>query len=248
MRKFAAILLLVVSVALQAEAPENTPAAPLWENSAEASVLLTSGNTDVTTIGLGAASTYRPAPWAIKGKAALLTSSNAGIKTAESYEAALRGERNLTNVVSLYLAGSYLKNEFTGFQDRLGGDVGVNFVLLGQGEHSLSSEASLGLLKENLVSGVGGASLGSRSFVNGRLGVEYKWKFSPTADFSNALAFLENFANTSDWRLSNTAAVTAILTDIFSLKVGFRVDYLNQPVTGKKSTDTTTTAALVAKF
>lgn len=242
------LFLVALAYSVVSFAEEAAKPAPLWDSNAEASVLKTSGNTDVTTIGLNAASTYSPDPWALKGKAGFLTSSTSGTKTAESYEAALRGERKISEPLSVFLSGNYLKNEFTGFADRLGAEAGLSYLLLSREEHSLSSELGVGLLKENLVTGLGGASLGSRSFANARLGAEYKWKFSPTAEFTNTISLLENLSTTADWRLSNTAAVTAIMTELLSLKVSFRVDHLNQPVTGKKSTDTATTVALVAKF
>jgi putative salt-induced outer membrane protein len=221
---------------------------PLWESTGETSVLVTSGNTDVATIGLAAETTYRPDPWSIKGRAAYLTSRSSGTKMAESYDAALRGERKISQDLSLFLSGAYLKNEFTGFKDRIGSEVGIGYLIYADNGHSISSEIGAGVIRENLISGAGGTTLGSRTFLNGRAAAEYKWKISETAEFSDTVTFLENLATTQDWRLSNTAALTAMMTQTVSLKVSFRVDHLNQPVTGKKATDTTTAIALIAKF
>jgi putative salt-induced outer membrane protein len=227
---------------------DTTQPPPLWESTAETSVLVTSGNTDVATIGLAAASAYRPDPWSIKGNAAYLTSRSSGAKTAESYDAALRGERKISQDLSLFLSAAYLKNEFTGFKDRIGSEVGLGYLIYADNWHSISSEIGAGVIRENLISGVSGTALGSRTFINGRAAAEYKWKISETAEFSDTVTLLENLATTQDWRLSNLAAVTAMMTQTVSLKVSFRVDHLNQPVTGKKATDTTTAIALIAKF
>lgn len=227
---------------------DEAPKLPEWENNAEASLLLTSGNTEVTTLGLGLGSIYRPDPWTVKGKGAYVTSKTVGVKTAESLEFGLRGERKITEALSGYLSSSFFKNEFAGFESRWGLEAGISYLLLSEEAHTLTTDLGFGFLKENLISGPMGASLGDRSFATGRLGVEYKWKISPSAELSDSLSLLENFSETSDWRLSNQIALTTIMTDMLSLKVGFKVDYLNTPVSGKKSTDTATTVALVAKF
>lgn len=221
---------------------------PTWENNAETSLLRTSGNTDVTTLGLGISSVYRPDPWAVKAKANYLTSSTTGTKTAENYDALFRGERKIVEDLSGFLDGTYLKNEFTGFKDRMGADAGVNYVFLASDAHTLSTDFSLGVLKENLITGVGGASLGSRTFATGKVGLEYKWKISPSAELTDTLSLLDNFSASSDWRLSNTMALTTMVSQLLSLKVSFRVDHLNVPITGKKPTDTSTNITLVAKF
>ncbi len=215
---------------------------PEWERNAELAMLLTSGNSSVSTIGLGLGATYRPDPWTVKGKANYLSSTASGTKSAELFSGELRGERKITDSLSGFLAGSYLKNRFAGFDDRFGAEAGVSYWLLQEEAHTLSSELGLGYLKENRT------DLVNQSFLTGRAGLEYKWKLSSSAEFSNLLSFLENLKTTSDWRLSNTASITAVLTEILSLKASFRLDHLNVPVTGKKSIDTTTTVALVAKF
>lgn len=221
---------------------EEAPAPPLWENSAELSFLLTSGNTDITTVGLGAASKYRPDPWTVGAKANYLSSRDTGSLKAESFFTEVRGERKITEPLSTFLLGSYLKNRFSGFDSRLGAEGGLSYLLLQQAEHSLTTEAGLGIYKENRVDGT------NPSFPTARLGANYKWKFSETSEFETGLSFLDNLQTTSDWRLSNTNSITAIMTSVLSLKASFKVDHLNVPVTGKKKTDTTTTIALVAKF
>ncbi len=130
----------------------------------------------------------------------------------------------------------------------MGSEAGLVYLLFADNTHSVSTEIGAGVIRENLISGVGGTALGSRTFVNGRAAAEYKWRISETADFTDTVALFENLATTQDWRLSNTAAITAMMTQVVSLRVSFRVDHLNQPVTGKKATDTTTAVALIAKF
>jgi len=235
------LITLFLCLPAMAETEVPTPK-PEWEGSAEASLLLTSGNTDITTGGLGLSSTYRPDPWTVGAKLNYLSSKDSGTLKAESFSTDVRGERKLTDPLAVFVLFTYLKNRFTGFDDRYGAEAGLSYQLLQQAEHTLSTEAGFGILKENRTDASGD------SFATGRLAVDYKWKFSPTADFTTQVAYLDNLKTMKDWRLSNTNSVTAILTNLFSLRVSFKVDYINVPVTGKKKTDTTTTVALVAKF
>lgn len=240
MKSFVIFLAVLVSARLFAE--EAAKPLPEWERAAELSLLLTSGNTKVTTVGLSAAATYRPAPWTFKGKTGFITSSNSGTKTAESFDADLRGERSFSESLSGFTALNYLKNTFAGFNNRYGAEAGVAYAIFADGDHSLGSELGFGVINENRTDSV------SQTFGSARAGLAYKWKLSETAELANVFSFLDNLSATSDWRLSNVTSVTAVLTDLLSLKVSFKVDHLNVPVTGKLATDTTTTVALLAKF
>jgi putative salt-induced outer membrane protein YdiY len=57
-----------------------------------------------------------------------------------------------------------------------------------------------------------------------------------------------NLSDSQDWRFTNAAALTAALNARFSMKLSYNVAHLNTPPPGKKQTDTTAAAALVAKF
>jgi len=237
------LFFVIACLALPVFAEETTPPPPpLLENNADLSVLLTSGNTEITTVGLGLESTYRPEGWVAKGKVNYLTSKDTGSTKAESFSAELRGDRKLSDPLALFISGTYLKNRFTGFEDRMGALLGLSYAVYKDAEHTLTAETGPGVLYENRTDTT------SQTFVNAQAGLTYAWKFSPTSELGAQISFLDNLKTTADWRLSSGVSLTTILNSIFSLKTGFKLDYLNIPVTGKKNTDTTTTVALVAKF
>ncbi len=234
--------LALVNFSQAEEATTATAKAAEWDSNAELSLLLTSGNTDVRTLGLGVGTIYKPLPWVISAKGAIVNSSSGGTTVADAYTADARGERKLTDDLGIYLNANFLKNVFAGFNERYSGEAGLTYALLNSGAHTLSTEAGFGLINENRT------DLTKQTFVSARIGAEYKWKFSETADFTNTLSLLDNLKTTSDWRIVNTSSVTAVLTSILSLKASLKIEHLNLPVTGKKKTDTTTSIALVAKF
>lgn len=235
------LLFLVCSAVAFAEA-SPMPQEP-WEGSAEASALLTSGNSQNTTLGFGGRLMYQPLPWSARLALNYLISSNAGVKSAESFDGLLRGERKIDDSLSGFAQTNYLKNLFAGFIDRIGGEAGVAYAFLDStGGHKISTDAGLGVLHENRT------DVTMQTVPTVRIGLTYSWKLSETAELGATLALLENLQKTADWRLSNTYSVTTVLTKLLSLKAGFRIDHMNVPVPGKVSTDTTTNISLVAKF
>ena len=81
-----------------------------------------------------------------------------------------------------------------------------------------------------------------------RLGAKYQWNWSKTAFFKEEPGFLLDLQHSSNWKFYNQASISAGLTNLFSLKLGWTLAYQNQPAVGKVKTDSTTAAAIVASF
>lgn len=237
MKQIVATLFATVSALTFAEAPTSP-----WNNSAEATLLQTGGNTDVFTAGLNLESVYQPEPWRYLAKGGFLLNRDSGSTKAEKYTAQLRGERKIVDNLSGFIDGSFLRNTFGGFNHRYGLDAGVKYALLGGPEHLLGVELGFGGIFENRTDGTG------KNFAALSPALEYRWKISPTAEISNVVKTIYDVSQSANWRLNDTLAVTTALTSILSARVSFSVDYVNLPVSGKKKTDTATSFALVAKF
>lgn len=223
-----------------AEAPTDiSPPPPLWDLKSEATFLWTTGNTSVTTLGLGLETNYRPDPWAYRLRGAFLTSTNTGTQSAERLDVVGRAERSLTPSIGVYLQSAYFKNRFAGFNDRMGVEVGGLFGLLPPGKQSLGAEVGVGFIRENRT------TLPSQDFASGRVGLKYECDLKEDLKFTAGLSFLSNFMNLADWRLNNTEALTMEINKVFALRVAFGLDFLNVPVAAQKL-DTSTTVSLVA--
>jgi putative salt-induced outer membrane protein len=236
-----ALLSLALALCLSAPglaAEETSP----WTHTAEASLLLTSGNTSVNTLGLGASTLYASEPWKAKAAGSYLQSSNSGTQVAELFTLDARGDRSLSSATAAFLQAGFLRNLFAGFNSRTSADAGINYAFLTGPEHLLSLEGGLGAITEDRL------GTGANTFASARIAADYKWKLSPTADFGTNLAVLDNLMNVNDLRLTSVTSLTVAMTTMLSMKLSFRLDYLNVPVTGKKSLDTASTVALVAKF
>ena len=111
------------------------------------------------------------------------------------------------------------------------------------GKHLVSVEAGLGAIHE--VPTWPRTSLFNPS---GRGALSYKYVISKDADFQNQSGFTLNLGDSEDWRFTNATALTATLNTRFSMKLSYNIAHLNTPPVGKKKTDATAAAALVAKF
>ena len=215
---------------------------PPWSGSAEFSYLSTSGNTQTSSLGGGLELFYKPPPWTFSLNANYLRSSADGVLTAEQFKGALKGMRDLTAHLDVYARGGYLRNTFAGLDSLVAVDSGVGYKLLTGPAQFLRAEIGFGYSWENQTTGV------DRNYANARAGLGYKWVFSKTAQFTNDFGFLLDLADTNNWIINDTAAVTASLTSIFALKASWSILYRKEPTPGFAKTDTATAVSLVAKF
>lgn len=244
----------VAGGALLAQTPECPcpipPAGPppLWTGSADFSYLSTSGNSSTSSLGGGLELFYKPAPWTFSLNAAYLRSSSRDdttgekVLTAEQFKGGLKGSRDLTAAIDIYTGGTYLRNTFSGLDSLIGIGAGAGYKLFNTPSQFLRTEAGFGYTWENQTTGL------DRNYANAHLGIGYKWVFSKTAQFTNDFGFLLDLADTNNWIINDTAAVTATLTSVFAIKASWTILYRKEPVPGFKKTDTATAVSLVAKF
>ncbi|HEY6146895.1 MAG TPA: DUF481 domain-containing protein [Thermoanaerobaculia bacterium] len=239
----------LLPVAASAEEPPKPP--PVWSGKAEASYVATSGNSDAKTLGAAGEVAYVPGVWNFKLSLAFIRAESEGVETARSFDGVVRAARKLSPRLEIYVQGAYRENTFAGIDHQWAGDAGAAYQFLSGDPHSLKVEAGLGYLTEKrLLPRVPPAAqpTETRSFALARVGLEYKWKFSKTGEFTEEASFTEDLKDSKDWRFADKVSLGASFTTVFSVKLSYAWLTLNEPVPGKKKTDTITSAALVAKF
>lgn len=219
-----------------------TPPPPRWERKAELSLVATGGNTDTQTLGLGASVIFRPAKWTTEAKTAFVQSETDDIQTAKSLTADVRESYALSTRVELFGRYGYLADEFAGIDHRNTIDGGVGYKALLGPMHTLRLDAGLGYTRENRLVGE------DQSFALANFGAAYKWQLSKTADLTDSAIFTASLEDGDAWRFGNGFALTALLSQVFSLKLSHDVKVNNSPVEGFEKTDRLTSVALVAKF
>lgn len=235
----AALFLPVAALAQTADPP---PPPPRQEGTAEFAYVGTTGNASTQTIGLAGTFVYRPEQWVITNKAAFVRNKSESELTAETYTYLVRAARTVSPRLAGFGQYDYFRDEFAGMLHRHSLLGGVQSKLVDLPEHLLTVDGGLGYVNEQRLTG---PDLSTASW---SAGAAYRWKISETAEFTDDAQITGLFSDPGGWRLQQTAAVTARLTQLLSLKVANTIRYVSDPVPGFKGTDTMTSIALVAKF
>lgn len=239
-RRSLAVMVVVLAAGLPAIA-EDAPKSP-WTGSAELSYVATSGNTDTSSLGLGGELHYKPGTWTYDFKVSYVEAETDGVKTAEKLGALFGASRPITERLDYYARIAYLSDEFSGIDANYSGDTGVAWKALTGEKQFLDLGAGVGYTSESRTIGE------DSDFATGTVFAKYKYAFSKSAEFTDNANYIHDFENSDNWRFLNSAAVTAAINSIFSLKAYYNTVHLNEPVAGFDKTDTTSGVSLVAKF
>jgi putative salt-induced outer membrane protein len=218
------------------------PPPPLWEGSAELSLVATGGNTDTQTLGAGASVTWRPGPWTTRGRAAFVRSATDDAVTAESLVAELRPARALSSRAEVYARGEYLVDRFSGIDHRTTVDAGLGWLLIDDAPHTLKVDGGVGITREARLAG------GDETFTAATASAAYTWQIGPTATLSEQPLVSVAFGEAGNWRLQNSLNLTVTMSRRLSVRLAHELKRINQPVPGFRKMDTVLSAALVARF
>ena len=215
-----------------------------WGDQAELSFVDTSGNTDVQTLSLKNKLEYQ-ATEAIKlsWNAELLRGETDGQLSSESYATDLRGDLDYSEKSFVFIVTGWSTDEFSGIDQRYYGGLGLGYKLLAGPKHAISFEGGPNYALEEYTDNT------DRDFLEGRVFTEYGYQFQEKSRFSQTLEYLHDFDEPESFNANSETALIFSLTDIFSFKTSYKVEYDNQPspVTLDK-TDTTLSASLGADF
>ena len=237
---FVVFLLLPVRAAAQAAAPPPPP--PAHEGTAELAFVGVTGNASTSTFSAGGEYIARPTGWIVRNRVMFVRNESEGTLTAESFLYFFRAEKALTRRLAALGEYAFFRDEFAGVAHRNAVNGGLSIKIVDLEKHLFAADVGLGYLNEARLTGddVSSATYGT--------GAHYRWKISPTATLEEDLRFTGTFDRAADWRLGQILSLTTQLTQLFSLKVSNIVRYAHLPPPGFKTTDTTTSIALVAKF
>jgi putative salt-induced outer membrane protein YdiY len=166
-------------------------------------------------------------------------------ETARKAWVDLRYDRYVGKKNSLYLLGGGLVDPFAGYDDRVHTQLGYSRVLVGTARTNLVAELGVDGAREDYVDGIdpntafiiaARAMIGLTHTINGNVGI------------SDKIELYENLLTPNDVRLINQAALSAKLSDKFTLKLGHTLTFDNLPVEGFETLDQTATVTFVASI
>ena len=214
-----------------------------FKNESELGFVLTTGNTDTTTLNLKQANIYAFGQNSLIFKGGYLTSKQRGILAVETWNLGLRYERALTERVSIYLGQSLMADTFQNIRQRHNSDVGGKMYFSKDDTFVWFGESGYRFTRENTT------NVGSRNlhYIRAYTELEKKWNAGVSTKYF--VEYLPNLTESRDWQLNSEISVNAMLSSMFSVKTGYLVRFDNLPADpGLRKTDSILTTALVAKF
>ncbi|HLT91564.1 MAG TPA: DUF481 domain-containing protein [Woeseiaceae bacterium] len=201
--------------------------------------LATSGNTDSSSLNSGFAVAYAQGRWkhALEGLA--IKSTEEGATTAEAYSLGWKTEYNWTEHDYLFGRVDWRKDRFSGYDQQLSETVGYGRRLIDTGTHVLSAELGAGARQSDLADGTSE----DEAIVRG--GLDYRWQFSETAQFTQVLAVESGSDNTF---LESITAVKATLVESLALVASYTIRNNSSVPVGTENTDRFTALSLEYAF
>ena len=180
--------------------------------------------------------------WKIESAATAVRTTDRGIRTAERYLAALRGQRKLTPIFGLTAGERVERDRLAGMKFRSILDAGVSYALVRDPRWTLDGVTAIAWNHENPVSGP------NRDDPIGVLQLVSKLPFSTTADSTQRFTMYPNFSRSSAYRSEAELTAQAAMNTRLGLKVGYLWRHSNEPVPGFLKNDSTVTASVVVRW
>jgi hypothetical protein len=165
------------------------------------------------------------------------------VEIARKYWGDGRYDRFVGDKGSLYLLGGALSDIYAGYDLRTHEQLGYSRILVDNDSTDLKVELGADVAQENYVEGI---DPNSAVIFSARAMASLTHKFNESVSFSDTVEAFENVVNPADLRVLNEAAVSAKLSDIFSVKLSNQLTFDNVPVEGYRKLDQVTLISLVA--
>ena len=217
-----------------------------FSNETSLSVVSTTGNTDSLSLAGKNNMKYKFSDrWSGAWVIGAIYNETSGVREAERYFTDLRADFSITDRWFAYGLGSWLRDEFAGFDNRIGIGPGAGFRFLMGPKHFLTGEGGLNYAYEEYTD----PAEGDEQFLEGRLFGKYEWAFTEKTKFSQGLEYLQSLRDSSTWKLNSETAFTTAITEILALKVSYSVFYNNKPQPSTlDKTDTIFATSLVIAY
>ncbi|MBB3230053.1 DUF481 domain-containing protein [Halomonas stenophila] len=217
--------------------PAPEPDAPPWSGESELGFTHLAGNTDSQTLIAKGRLVWLTGPLthSLRGEVRHVTQDDE--TSAEQYLVAMRERYEIQGPHYLFGFARWDKDRFSGYDNQFTTIAGYGRQLLDSDAQSLSLEAGPGYRFDS----VRDAEDEQLAVLYGAM--DYRWKFSDSASFSQELSVEATDDNTTSRSLTS---LTARLTDHLALKLSHEIEHNSRPPeTATARTDLTTSASVL---
>jgi putative salt-induced outer membrane protein len=211
-----------------------------WSGTGEFGLVMTSGNTDTTSVNLAMNFKYEVEKWRHEFGAAYLNADNDGDKTANRYDLRAQSSYKVTEKSYYFGALRHDNDDFSAYQNQTTLTAGYGRQILDSERHKLVAEIGAGYRTAELAN-TGETEKG----VVGRGLVDWLWVLTGNTELTDRFLVEAGSDNTY---LQNDLGLSVAMNDKFAIKLGFQVRHNTDVPEDVKKTDTITSANLVYNF
>jgi len=246
MKKRHVLLLIMILLApsMHAEAQQvGSPPAERekgpWSGKAALGFLATSGNTESSSLNSAFTVAYTAGRWAHSLEATAIKASENDQTSAEGYSLGWKTEFNMTESDFLFARVNWRKDRFSGYDQQLSESVGYGRRLIDTGVHFLNAEIGAGARQADLTDDTREEDLIWRG------GINYQWKFSETAQFTQDITAESGANNTYT---ESVSAIKTSLVGALALVASYTIRNNSVVPAGSEKTDTFAAVSLEYAF
>lgn len=210
-----------------------------WKGKVTLGYLSTSGNSESLSVNLGGEIEYTTGRWHHIATASAIGAQQEEQTTAEAYTAGWKSEYDLSDVSYVFGRVRWQKDKFSGYDQQMTESVGYGRRILKTDTQELNAEVGVGLRQSDLRDGTSE----DETIVRGA--VDYRWKFSETAEFAQDFDVESGADNTF---MESISAVKATLVGNLALALTYTIRHNTEVPAGSEKTDTFTAISLEYGF
>ncbi len=234
-------MIVTVLAAVMVSVPADTGKSVKF--SANAGFVNTTGNTEITSVNFGNKVEATSRGWKFTQTGGVVYGKSDGELNTALWIASLRGARDLTPAVSLFIVTEFDRNTFSGISSRYAPQMGLSVRVLDGPKDQLRGEFGAGYTWQNAV-----AAGRSSEYAAGRGALIYRRQLGPKASIAQNVEFLPNFKTGEDLRVNSETAVTAPLATGVAMKVSYVIRYDGLPEPTFRKTDRILTTGIQLAF
>jgi len=223
-------------------AAADAPADASFKTHTELAYVNTSGNTDASAF----AATFKGAKtfenFALRVDAFGNYAEDNNVESKNQWGIELNYDRTLTEHLAFnYLVG-YKDDRFSGYDYQFYTGPGLLHHTLATEAHTLNTQVNILYARDRVETG------DVNEYAALKAGLDYEWRIQENLKLIEEASIRTDLSDMKNYFLTSKTALQNKINSTFSMGVSYKVDYTNEPVDGKTTTDKTLMVSLIIDY
>ncbi len=208
----------------------------------EFSYINTKGNTNTESLAFDGNAKTAYGLHIFRARADIYQSSDNGVTSKEKWSAELNYDYQFTPRVSVnYLIG-YKEDRFSGFDYQFYTGPGIGVKVIDEPNHKLDAQANILYARDKP------EHFPSDDYLSAKLGALYQWQIQENLKFVQEATYRVSLEDAGHYFAYSKSSIETKINSIFSMGIGYKVDYVNTPPPPSQRTDRTFLASLIMDY